>query len=385
MFFQRKKDKEVDVASLNEILEIGKRLMHIIYIVTIVVLVLLATSVLREWKLFSILGELLVVISPLFIGIIIAWLFDPFVTWLQSKKIPRIFGCIIAYLLLLAILFTIMYAFIPLFIDQLGDFIGTIPDIFADLKKFAINIFKFFGRNGADAKIIQTQVFAWLEEFAVGLTTSLPNLIFNLGKAIFNGGLNTVLGLMIGFYMLFDFNKINDTIISNLPVSWRKNYCELGTRINTSLRNYVQGILLIMFLVFITQSIGLTIAGIKAPLIFALFCALTDIIPYFGPYIGAIPAIIVGFTVSPLTGILCIVSILVVQGLENNFYQPLIMGHAMKLHPVTIMASLLIFQHFFGIIGMVVATPVVACFKVVFTFVNEKLNLTEKILKENIE
>lgn len=385
MFFQRKKDKEVDVASLNEILEIGKRLMHIIYIVTIVVLVLLATSVLREWKLFSILGELLVVISPLFIGIIIAWLFDPFVTWLQSKKIPRIFGCIIAYLLLIAILFTIMYAFIPLFIDQLGDFIGTIPDIFADLKKFAINIFKFFGRNGADAKIIQTRVFAWLEDFAVGLTTSLPNLIFNLGKAIFNGGLNTVLGLMIGFYMLFDFNKINDAIISNLPVSWRKNYCELGTRINTSLRNYVQGILLIMFLVFITQSIGLTIAGIKAPLIFALFCALTDIIPYFGPYIGAIPAIIVGFTVSPLTGILCIVSILVVQGLENNFYQPLIMGHAMKLHPVTIMASLLIFQHFFGIIGMVVATPVVACFKVVFTFVNEKLNLTEKILKENIE
>ena len=385
MFFQRKKDKEVDVASLNEILEIGKRLMHIIYIVTIVVLVLLATSVLREWKLFSILGELLVVISPLFIGIIIAWLFDPFVTWLQSKKIPRIFGCIIAYLLLIAILFTIMYAFIPLFIDHLGDFIGTIPDIFADLKKFAINIFKFFGRNGADAKIIQTRVFAWLEDFAVGLTTSLPNLIFNLGKAIFNGGLNTVLGLMIGFYMLFDFNKINDAIISNLPVSWRKNYCELGTRINTSLRNYVQGILLIMFLVFITQSIGLTIAGIKAPLIFALFCALTDIIPYFGPYIGAIPAIIVGFTVSPLTGILCIVSILVVQGLENNFYQPLIMGHAMKLHPVTIMASLLIFQHFFGIIGMVVATPVVACFKVIFTFVNEKLNLTEKILKENIE
>ena len=385
MFFQRKKDKEVDVASLNEILEIGKRLMHIIYIVTIVVLVLLATSILREWKLFSILGELLVVISPLFIGIIIAWLFDPFVTWLQSKKIPRILGCIIAYLLLIAILFTIMYAFIPLFIDQLGDFIGTIPDIFADLKKFAKKNFKFFGRNGADAKIIQTRVFDWLEEFAIGLTTSLPNLIFNLGKAIFNGGLNTVLGLMIGFYMLFDFDKINDAIISNLPVSWRKNYCELGTRINTSLRNFVLGILLIMFLVFITQSIGLTIAGIKAPLIFALFCALTDIIPYFGPYIGAIPAIIVGFTVSPLTGILCIVSILVVQGLENNFYQPLIMGHAMKLHPVTIMASLLIFQHFFGIIGMVVATPVVACFKVIFTFVNEKLNLTEKILKENIE
>ena len=383
MFFQKKKDTEVDITSLNEILEIGKRLMHIIYIVTIVVLILLATSILREWKVFVLLRELLVVISPLFIGILIAWLFEPFVTWLQRKKIPRVIGCIIAYLLLIASLFTVFYAFVPLFIDQIGEFIKTIPDIFTDLKNFANSFFDFFGRNGIDAKIVEQNVYEWLETFATGLTTSLPNMILNIGKSIFNGGLSAVLGLMIGFYMLYDFNKINDVILKSIPNSWQKNYSELGMRINTSLRNYVQGILLIMFLVFITQSIGLTIAGIKAPLIFALFCALTDIIPYFGPYIGAVPAIIVGFTVSPLTGILCIVSILVVQLLENNFYQPLIMGHAMKLHPVTIMASLLIFQHFFGIIGMVVATPVVASIKVIFMFINEKVNIFEKIIKEN--
>lgn len=382
MLFRRKKDSEVDITSLNEILEIGKRLIHIIYAVTIVVLVLLATYVLREWKILHFLGELLVVISPIFIGIIVAWLFDPLVTWLQKKKIPRILGCIIVYLLLIAVIFLFMYAFVPIFIDQIGDFISTIPDIFSDLKVFANKIFDFFGGAGADAKLIQNKVYEFLEEFANGLTTNIPNLVFNIGKSIFNGGLNLVLGLMIGFYMLFDFDKLNTTIIKNIPASWRDNYQELGTRINTSLRNYVQGILLIMLLVFITQSIGLTIAGIKAPLIFALFCALTDIIPYFGPYIGAVPAIIVGFTVSPLTGVLCIVSILVVQALENNFYQPLIMGHTMKLHPVTIMVSLLIFQHFFGIIGMVVATPVVACLKVICTFINEKLHITDLILKK---
>ena len=384
MFFQRKKDKEVDVASLNEILEIAKRLMHIIYIVTIVVLILLSTSILRELKIFHYIGELLVVISPIFIGIIIAWLFDPFVSWLQRKKVPRIAGCIIAYLLLILVLFTIMYAFIPLFIDQIGDFIGTIPDIFTDIKGFANKLFNFFWRTGVYAKVIEHNGYDCLEKFATGLTTSIPNMLLNIGKSVFNGGLNAILGLMVGFYMLFDFNKINKVILDTIPKSWQKDYQELGTRINTSLRNYVQGILLIMFLVFITQSIGLTLAGIKAPLIFALFCALTDIIPYFGPYIGAIPAIIVGFTVSPITGVLCIVSILVVQALENNFYQPLIMGHAMKLHPVTIMASLLIFQHFFGIIGMVVATPVVASVKVIFTFMNEKFHFTEKLLKENI-
>ncbi len=115
---------------------------------------------------------------------------------------------------------------------------------------------------------------------------------------------------------------------------------------------------------------------------FALFCAVTDIIPYFGPYIGGVPAVIVGFTISPITGICVLISILVVQILENNFYQPLIMGHTMKLHPVTIMIGLLIFQDFFGIIGMVVATPVIACLKVLITFINEKLGLMNKIVGE---
>ena len=138
-----------------------------------------------------------------------------------------------------------------------------------------------------------------------------------------------------------------------------------------------------MFLVFITQSIGLTIAGLEAPILFALFCAVTDIIPYFGPYIGGIPAVIVGFTMSPITGICVLISIVIVQLLENNFYQPLIMGHTMKLHPVTIMIGLLIFEHFFGILGMVVATPVIACIKVFVLFLDEKYNLRGKISGEN--
>lgn len=382
MLFRRKKDSEVDVSSLNEILDIGKRLMQIVYFVTIVVLILLATYLLREWKILHYLGELLVVISPIFIGMIVAWLFDPVVSWLQRKKIPRIVGCILVYLLLITLLFIIIYSLVPILVDQVTDFIGTIPDIFDNLRAFLNRVFDFFGSNGVDAKMIEDRVYSWLETFATGLTTNLPNLVLNIGKGLFNGGLNVILGLMIGFYMLFDFNKINGTLINNMPVSWRKNYQELGARINTSLRNYVQGILLIMFLVFITQSIGLTLAGIKAPLVFALFCAITDVIPYFGPYIGAVPAVIVGFTISPITGILCIASIVVVQTLENNFYQPLIMGHTMKLHPVTIMVSLLIFQHFFGIIGMVVATPVVACLKVICAFVNEKLHIMDMIVKE---
>lgn len=374
--FNRKKDKEIDITSLNEIIQFGKRLMRIAYFMTIVALVLLGTYLIKEWKILNFIKDLLVVISPIFIGFIIAWLFDPLVCKLEENKIPRILSTIIVYILFLGGLFLIVYAFVPTLITQIKDFIDVIPNISSELKELTNGMFAALGGTG---KNIKDQIYLMIENLGVGLTKSLPDTLFNIGKNLISGGATFILGLMIGFYMLFDFYKINDFIEDNIPKKWKKGYQELGERINTSLRSYLQGLFLVMLLVFITQSIGLTLAGLEAPLIFALFCAITDIIPYFGPYIGAIPAIIVGFTISPLTGICCIISILVVQALENNFYQPLIMGHTMKLHPVTIMLGLLIFQHFFGIIGMIVATPVIACFKVIFKFIDEKFHIIDKI------
>lgn len=381
----RKKDEKVDISSLNEILSFGRKLIKILYITMMVGVILLGIYLLKESKILVFLKDLLIVISPVFIGLLIAWLCDPIVKFLQSKKIPRFAGCIIVYLFLIGIIFMFLYLFLPTFVRQIGDFVGTIPDILADLKVFGNKFFDTFATDGIDVKAIQTQVYTTIENFALGLTTNLPNTIINITKSIISSSINFVLGLMIGFYMLFDFDKINSTVLSHMPLKWKDNYAELTTRINTSLRNYVQGVFLVMFLVFITQSIGLTLAGLEAPLLFAVFCAVTDIIPYFGPYIGAIPAVLVGFTISPSVGIFCIISIVIVQLLENNFYQPLIMGHTMQLHPVIIIISLLIFQHFFGIIGMVVATPVVACLKVIFMFIDEKIHFMDLFNKKEVE
>ena len=381
----RKKDEKVDISSLNEILSFGRKLIKILYIAMMVGVILLGIYLLKESKILVFLKDLLIVISPVFIGLLIAWLCDPIVKFLQSKKIPRFAGCIIVYLFLIGIIFMFLYLFLPTFVRQIGDFAGTIPDILADLKVFGNRFFDTFATDGIDVKAIQTQVYTTIENFSLGLTTNLPNTIINITKSIISSSVNFVLGLMIGFYMLFDFDKINSTVLSHMPLKWKDNYAELTTRINTSLRNYVQGVFLVMFLVFITQSIGLTLAGLEAPLLFAVFCAVTDIIPYFGPYIGAIPAVLVGFTISPSVGIFCIISIVIVQLLENNFYQPLIMGHTMQLHPVIIIISLLIFQHFFGIIGMVVATPVVACLKVIFMFIDEKIHFMDLFNKKEVE
>ena len=110
--FHRNRDKEVDITSLNQILKVSRRIINIGFLMAIVALILLGTYLIKEWKLLKILKDLLVIISPIFIGFLIAWFFDPWVSWLEKKKIPRIVGCILVYLCILGFLFLICYLFV---------------------------------------------------------------------------------------------------------------------------------------------------------------------------------------------------------------------------------------------------------------------------------
>ena len=378
--FKKTKDKAIDYSNLNSIIRTGNKLIKLFFYLSIVTVVLLGTYLIKEWQLLGFIREFLIVISPIFIGILIAWLFDPVVTKLQNKKIPRIVGCLIVYLFILGGLFLILYLFVPSLISEVKDFVNVAPDIFNDLTNFVLGIIRKFDTNNyININSIKKEITNLITNYGMSIASDLPKHVLSIGGALISGGLNFALGLMVGFYLLFDFNKFNEFVFKNLPKSIKYGVKDLTNRINTSLRSYIQGVLIIMLLVFITQSIGLTIAGLEAPILFALFCAVTDIIPYFGPYIGGIPAVIVGFTMSPITGICVLISIVIVQLLENNFYQPLIMGHTMKLHPVTIMIGLLLFGHFFGILGMVIATPVIAVLKVFILFIDEKYNISGKI------
>ena len=150
-------------------------------------------------------------------------------------------------------------------------------------------------------------------------------------------------------------------------------------------KDFVQGTLLISFIVFVITSIFFAIIGLPSPMLFGLICGITNIIPYIGPWVGGAIAAIVGFTVSPLVGILTIVIAFVSQQIDGIILQPLIMGKTMKLHPVTIMIGLLVFGYFFGMLGMIIATPTIACMKIIIMYINDKYKLKDKIVNAEVK
>lgn len=380
MFGKKSSDKNIDVHNLNEVIVLSKKILKIAFFLIIIVGIYAITMLLKEWKVFDFIINILKILTPLFIGVVIAWLFNPVVSFFKTKGIKRGFGAVLVYLALILIILLILGSLIPLLSSQVNEFAKTIPSILTSVTDFADNMLVKLGDlANFDVANMRAELTNKLQDIGIGLTNSLPSMTVGFVKSFFSG-LGTIgVGLIIGFYLLVSFDNANEIVLGFLPKKIQGQARNLLNEVNTSLRKYVQGTLMLATLVFIVSTIGFFISGLKAPLLFGLFCGITDIIPYLGPYIGGIPAVVVGFSQSPLTGIITLIAIIIVQFIEGNLLQPLIMSKQLKLHPVTIMLGLLVFGYFFGVIGMILATPVIAALKVVFTFFDEKYNFTHSM------
>lgn len=372
----RKKKEELDKENLNEVILLSKKTLKILVYLLIIVAVYASTLIWKEWKIYHFLLTVLKILSPFFIGLLIAWLFDPFVTYLQKKGIRRGIGTFITYVLLLGSIYIVIRMIFPMLASQINDFAKTIPIIFDNIQKWLDGILNKIQIEGFDTVHFKNEIFAHIETFATELTTDLPSTIVTFISNFMSGLGVFLVGLIIGFYLLLGFHKIDFS--SYVPSRYKKDAKALIYEMNTSLRSYVQGAILDCTAIFLVTSLGLSFTGLQAPLLFGLFCGITNIIPYAGPYIGGAPAVIVGFAQSPTIGLFTLIVIAVIQFTEGNFIQPFIMSKTTKLHPVTIIVGLLLFGYFWGIVGMLVSTPIIAVVKTIFLYFNEKYGIIKE-------
>lgn len=368
------KTKEIDTQKINDVLGLSKNILKVFYVLTLILSVYVLTILIKEWNIISVLLTILKIAAPLFIGLSLAWLFDPFVTYLKKKGIKRVWGATITYVLLITSLALVIGTIIPLISSQINELVGNLPSVFDSIENWVDGVFASLSNiENFNAASMKEEIFLKLEEFGLNLTQNLPSLTVNFLRSLFSGLGIIVIGLIIGFYILISFGNIK--IVDLVPLNLRKDTKKLMREVDDSLRRFVKGALLDATLVFIVTSILFWAVGLKAPLLFGLFCGLTNIIPFAGPYIGGVPAVVFGLAQNTTVGLLTLLVIVVVQFIEGNFFQPVIMSKSTKLHPVTIILGLLLFGYFFGIFGMFISTPTIAVFKSIFKFFEEKYDL----------
>ena len=374
--FRKRNDKELDIGKINSLVLLGNKVFQILLVMLIVAGVYIGIKVLKELQIFPFILTILKLLLPLFIGLFIAWLLDPIVSKLKEKGIRRGFGPAICYIVFLGIVFLIVNALIPLLSEQINEFVSnTIPGVYDACRNWINNIFdKFNGIENFDANSMKLELFTKLESIATNLTSSLPAILVTFVTNLFSGVGTFAIGMIIGFYILLDFDKHVKLIYSLVPNHLQKDAYTLVKVVDEPLKRFVIGAIIDCSVVFIISFIGFAIIGLKAPLLFGLFCGITNVIPYAGPYIGGAPAVLVAFSQGTPTGIAVLIFIAVVQALEGNLFQPLIMSKTTKLSPITIILGLLVFGHFFGIIGMVLATPIIGAVKGIISFFDSKYN-----------
>lgn len=306
-----------------------------------------------------ILRVILTVAFPFVLAAFIAYLLYPFIHKLHENGLQWWLSVMIVYILFFGGIGYGIYKGIPVFIQQLRDLSENLPQFFAQLEGIVDTIEKKTKSWPLGIhKQINESLHVIYGEFEQ-ILDRVKNFFLWLLESIFL----ILLIPFIAFYMIKDISYLTDAFWSIVPKKWRKQMKIFIRNVDTSLGSYIRGQFIVSATVGTISTLLFWLIKLKYPLLLGAVLGMTNVIPYFGPIIGAVPAVIVAATMSMKTVILVIVIVIVLQFLEGNVLSPLIMGRSLQMHPLMIIFSILIGGEVGGVVGLIFAVPIVAIIK----------------------
>ena len=317
----------------------------------------------------------IIIILPFVIGGFITYLLHPIVEKLHQKGLHRGLAIFLIYILFFGGLGICIYKGVPAIIDQIKDLSESAP-VLAEQYRGWVDKLQTHTREWPDG--LQTRMDEGIDAFEKKLD-SLLSVIVNTLISFLNSTLILMIIPFIAFYMLKDFPLIKRSIWYITPKQWRKKGTLFIKDVDESLGSYIRGQLLVCVIIGSVSALLFWIFHLKYPLILGLICGVTNVIPYFGPIIGAVPAVIIAATSSVKLVVITMVIVFGLQFLEGNILSPYIVGKSLHMHPLMIMVALTAGGEIGGIMGMIVAVPVLVVLKVSILhtknhFIHKKVN-----------
>lgn len=297
---------------------------------------------------------------PFLIAVFITYLLHPIVEKLHASNLPRPISILIIYILFFGCVGFGLYKGVPTLIQQVKDLSENIPTVTASYQNWMDEIHD-------QTTNLPIDVHQRIEKLITNAEQQVGNTLERLltsFRALFDYVLIFAVIPFLVFYMLKDYDEMKKAIWYLTPKRWRKDGRIFLQKIDESLGNYIRGQLLVCLTIACLASLSFWFFDIKYPLILGIIVGATNVIPYFGPVIGAIPAAIIAATMSMDKVIVVVIIVFALQFIEGNVLSPLIVGKSLHMHPVVIIFALLAGGEIGGIIGLIVAVPIVSILKV---------------------
>lgn len=320
-----------------------------------------------------ILKVLFTVLTPFIIAAFISYLLHPTVEKLHKSGLHRGLSIFIIYVLFFGLLGLGLYKGIPAFIHQLEDFAENAPQFTKHYKEIMNDLERETSTWPPEVKSRMNEGIQFAEELLDRFLDKTLQVLLKIGNFLFI----IILIPFISFYMLKDIEKIKKLAWEFTPFKWREEGKQFLFDIDQSLGQYIRGQLLVCLAMGTISFLIFWLVGLKYPLLLGIIVGVTNIIPYFGPIIGAIPSVIIAATMSIKLVIISLIIIFVLQFIEGNILSPYIVGKSLHMHPLLIIGALLVGGEIGGIIGLLIAVPVLAIVKV--TIWHIKLRFIDKV------
>jgi predicted PurR-regulated permease PerM len=285
------------------------------------------------------------ILFQLFAALLIMVVLNPLVTRLSKFRVPRAISILVAYVIVLTLVGVVLAGVIPPLVEQTTNFVNGLP---------------LYLENLGVSNMASQQIVGHLLTRIGDLPAQIAKITISFLSNIL--GIFTV--LIFAFYLLLARDKLDDQLASFFGNKRSKRVAKVIDALEEKLGAWARGQLTLMFLVGVSTYVGLRILAIPFALSLAILAGLLEIVPYIGPVIAAIPAVIIGFGISPVIGLATVALAFLIQQLENYIFVPKVMEKSTGVSPLIVLLALAIGFKIAGVIGVLISIPVVITIQV---------------------
>ncbi|MGT2926614.1 AI-2E family transporter [Streptococcus cuniculipharyngis] len=364
-------------------------------VTVLLVTLLLFLNILIFTKISSLFTPLIyfgaVVMLPLVMSMILYYLLEPSVSWLEKKGLGRVGAISIVFFAVFLVLLLILANFVPMAEHQMTSFIRNLPTYMRSVEKRIILLLQDERLAGFRPQLeslvdnLSQKAVDYAETFSRDAVNWLGNLAGTLAKV----AVAIIITPFILFYFLRDGKEMKTSFLSYIPTRMRASIRRILSGINAQLSGYVQGQVTVAIVVGIMFSIMFSLIGLPYAITFGVLAGVLNMIPYLGSFLAMVPVVILGLVGGPFLLIKVLLVFMIEQTIEGRFVTPLVLGSKLSIHPITIMFILLTTGSMFGVWGVFLGIPIYASIKVVvkeiFAWYRQVSGLYEEDVIEHVE
>lgn len=311
--------------------------------------------------------ESIVALTPVFLGIILCWISTPLTNKLRKIGLSKNLSAILSLILIFGLIIVVFSMIVPIFISQFSNLIKDFPAIYDDIVD---KLNPFLNENlNIDANIKHFNEIISKDIILDNLDNILTYSISTL-QSVFSVLVTIGTTIVVSFFMVKDMDKFKERIIMFFSRNGKggKTY-KMLSEIDAAVMSYVKGTILDSIIVGILTTIVCLILGLDYAIVFGILITILNLIPYIGALLSELIVALYALTVGgPIFAIVTFACLLLVQIIDANILQPNIIGKSVNLHPVVVIGGLIVFNLLFGIVGMIIAMPILAILKIIIEY-----------------